>query len=336
MTLHPSLHLPEYMASQDTPVVPGTLGPAYVEIFGPIFWGFCVSLGLAGTSVSQAYLYFTRYNDKLSIRAATSVMIILDLLSTTLICQSVYYYILPHFGSLGPLGHVTGEINADCLISSAIAFISQMYFVYQLMIVPVKDRSMVAMILNILIVGFGVISLGAGIGCGIVMFEHPQFIFMNRIRAFSIVGGIHKASGAAADIVATVAMFMYLKSPDTGIPQGSSRVQSFVYFLVNRGLLVALAQFLTLVLLFSSTSRLYWVAVHINTTRLYANTFFAMLNARTPLELKHGLVVDVSRTRNRAVAPPQSPFEAAKFSEFGNDACGGVKMTATTIMMEDI
>ncbi|KAJ6523844.1 hypothetical protein B0H19DRAFT_1200996 [Mycena capillaripes] len=316
------------MASQDSPIVPGTLGPKYVQIFGPIFWGFCVSLVLGGTSISQAYLYFTRYNDKFSIRAATSLMLVLDLLSGALICQSVYYYILPHFGSLAPLDHVTDEINADCLISSAIAFISQMYFFYQLMIVPVKSRSMGALILNILIVVFSVISLGAGIGCAIVMFEHPQFIFMNRIHAFSVIGGIHKASGAAADVVATIAMFMYLKSPDTGIPQGSSRLQSFVYFLVNRGLVVALAQVMTLILLFASTTHLYWVAVHINTTRLYANTFFAMLNARTPLEVKQGLLIEMNVTKSGAGAP--MPSEATKFSKFGNDARGGIKM------MEDI
>jgi len=320
------------MASQDTPVVPGTLGPVYVQIFGPIFWGFCISLVLAGTSVSQAYLYFTRYNDKLSIRAATSLMLVLDLLSTALICQSVYYYILPHFGSLAPLDHVTDEINADCLISSAIAFISQMYFFYQLMIVPVKSRSMAALILNVLIVLFGFISLGSGIACAIVMFEHPKFIFMDRIQAFVIAGGVHKASGAAADVVATIAMFIYLKSPDTGIPQGSARLQSLIYFLVNRGLLVALAQVLTLILLFSPTSRLYWVAVHINTTRLYANTFFSMLNARTPLEVKHGLVIDVNCTRSGAVTQTQSHFELSKF---GNDVRGGGKMN-TTSSMEDI
>jgi len=325
------------MASQDTPVVPGTLGPTYVAIFGPIFWGFCISLVLAGTSVSQAYMYYTRYNDKLSIRVATALMLVLDLLSTALICQSVYYYILPHFGSLVPLDHVTGEINADCFIASAIAFISQMYFFYQLMIVPVKKRSMMALILNILIVVFGVISLGAGIGCATVMFQHSRFIFMNRIRIFSIVAGIHKASGAAADVVATIAMFMYLKSPDTGIPQGSSRLQYFVYFVVNRGLLVALAQTMTLILLFSSTNRLYWVAVHINTTRLYANTFFAMLNARTPLEVKHdhGLVIDVNCTRIGAVSETRSPFEGTKFSTFGNDVGVGVKMNTTTSMEDN-
>ncbi|KAJ6523839.1 hypothetical protein B0H19DRAFT_1200983 [Mycena capillaripes] len=315
------------MASQDPPIVPGTLGPEYVQIFGPIFWGFCVSLVLAGTSVSQAYFYFTRYNDKLSIRAAVLLTLFsINILLTPSIFQSVYYYILPHFGSLAPLDHVTNEINVDCLLSSAIAFISQMYFFYQLMIVPVESRSMAALIL---IVAFSVVSLGKYIQplrCAIVMFEHPQFIFANRIHAFSIIGGTHKASGAAADIVATVAMYIYLKSPGTGIPQGSSHLQSPIYFLVNRGLLIALAQVLTLILLFSSTSRLYWVTVHINTTRLYASTFFAMLNARTPLELKHGLPIEMNVTNRGSVAQTQFTFEATK------DVRGGVKMNTTAIM----
>ncbi|KAJ7810974.1 hypothetical protein B0H14DRAFT_3150949 [Mycena olivaceomarginata] len=224
------------MASQKTPSVPGDLGPTFVKIFGPVFWG---SLGLdlfspwtpsdplyvldslAGVSILQGYIYFTRYNDKLLIRAVAGLMLVLNLLSTALICQSVYYYILPDYGSLAPLGAVTSEMNVDCLISSAIAFISQMFFLYQLMVVG-KSRATAAPILNALIVVFGIISLGGGVGCVVVMFKHPQFIFMNRSHAFSILAGIHKAFGAAADVVATIAMFIFLKSADTGIHQTSS------------------------------------------------------------------------------------------------------------------
>ncbi|KAJ7743998.1 hypothetical protein B0H14DRAFT_3897606, partial [Mycena olivaceomarginata] len=281
------------MASQKTPSVPGDLGPTFVKIFGPVFWGFCVSLVLAGVSILQGYIYFTRYNDKLLIRAVAGLMLVLNLLSTALICQSVYYYILPDYGSLAPLGAVTSEMNVDCLISSAIAFISQMFFLYQLMVVG-KSRATAAPILNALIVVFGIISLGGGVGCVVVMFKHPQFIFMNRSHAFSILAGIHKAFGAAADVVATIAMFIFLKSADTGIRQTSSLLRFLMYLVLNRGLLVTLAQVLTLIVLFTSISHLYWVAVHINTTRLYVNTFFAMLNARTPPESNDGLHISMS------------------------------------------
>ncbi|KAJ7802599.1 hypothetical protein B0H14DRAFT_3154942, partial [Mycena olivaceomarginata] len=247
-------------------------------------------------------------------------MLVLNLLSTALICQSVYYYILPDYGSLAPLGAVTSEMNVDCLISSAIAFISQMFFLYQLMVgklIPEllsfartdplkvgKSRATAAPILNALIVVFGIISLGGGVGCVVVMFKHPQFIFMNRSHAFSILAGIHKAFGAAADVVATIAMFIFLKSADTGIRQTSSLLRSLMYLVLNRGLLVTLAQVLTLIVLFTSISHLYWVAVHINTTRLYVNTFFAMLNARTPPESNDGLHISMGggfTTRSGAV-----------------------------------
>ncbi|KAJ7302831.1 hypothetical protein DFH08DRAFT_977545 [Mycena albidolilacea] len=272
------------MASQKTPSVPGDLGPTFVKIFGPVFWGFCVSLVLAGVSILQGYIYFTRYNDKLLIRAVAGLMLVLNLLSTALICQSVYYYILPDYGSLAPLGAVTSEMNVDCLISSAIAFISQMFFLYQLM----------------------------------------------------ILAGIHKAFGAAADVVATIAMFIFLKSADTGIRQTSSLLRFLMYLVLNRGLLVTLAQVLTLIVLFTSISHLYWVAVHINTTRLYVNTFFAMLNARTPPESNDGLHISMRggfTTRSGAVAQIESSFEVAKVSEFGSDGCR-VKVHNTSTMAD--
>ncbi|KAF7364220.1 hypothetical protein MSAN_01081600 [Mycena sanguinolenta] len=96
--------------------------------------GFCVTLVLCGVSTLQGYHYFTRYNDKQSIRVLAGFILLLDFLSMALICQSVYYYMIPHYGSLAPLNAVTGELSAECLISAIITFISQMYFVYQLQI----------------------------------------------------------------------------------------------------------------------------------------------------------------------------------------------------------
>ncbi|KAJ6582388.1 hypothetical protein B0H19DRAFT_527220 [Mycena capillaripes] len=307
---------------------PSDVGPTFVGIFGPLFWAFCVSLVLSGVTVLQGYLYFTRYSDKLLIRTLAGLMLFLDLLSTCLLTQTMYYYILPHYGSLAPLGAVTGELDVDCLISSVIAFISQMYFVYQLIVV--KSRVRAALIMNVAIVVLGTISLGGGIGCVVIMFKYPHFIFMNRIRAFSIFAGIHKASGAAADVVATVAMLIFLKAADTGIRRTSSILRSLMYLVVNRGVLVTVAQVVTLIVLFASTSHLYWslssfplltgliilrVAVHINTTRLYANTFFAMLNARTPPDtnqVSHFSMSGLSAVRAVTTAQTDSSFEVRK------------------------
>ncbi|KAJ6458531.1 hypothetical protein C8R45DRAFT_1221592, partial [Mycena sanguinolenta] len=137
----------------------GNVAPAYVEIWGPVFWGFCATLVLCGVSTLQGYLYFTRYNDKQFIRVLAGLMLLLDFLSMALICQSVYYYMIPHYGSLAPLDAVTGELSVECLISAIITFISQMYFVYQLQIV--KSQARIASLMSLMTVLLGTISLGS-------------------------------------------------------------------------------------------------------------------------------------------------------------------------------
>ncbi|KAJ6458532.1 hypothetical protein C8R45DRAFT_1183546 [Mycena sanguinolenta] len=184
--------------------------------------------------------------------------------------------------------------------------------------------------------------LPAGIGCVAVMFIHPQSIFMNRSRSFIILAGINKAFGAGADAIATIAMCMFLKSADTGMNRRvstSSLLRSLMHLVINRGLLVTFGQTLMLILFFTSTGHLYWVAVHINTTKLYVNTFFAMLNARasildaySPHISKGGL----SSVRTETVVRRESSHEFQKFSgldidNFGMDA---IKVTTTSTVAE--
>ncbi|KAJ7351530.1 hypothetical protein DFH08DRAFT_860644 [Mycena albidolilacea] len=261
------------------------VGPTYAQIFGPVFWGFCCTLVLCGVSALQGYLYFTRYNDKLGVRSLAIFMILLDFLSMALICQSIYYYMLPHFGSFAPLSAVTNELVVECLIAAIITFASQMYFVYQLYMV--KSVGSTASVMNALVVVFSVAAFAGSLGCVVIMFQYPQSIFMNRNHYFAVLAGLAKGFGAAADIIATIAMCMFLKSADTGITRTSSILKSLMHLVINRGILVTATQILQLIFFFATANHLYWLAVHINTTKLYVNTFFGMLNARPSLQDRH-------------------------------------------------
>ncbi|KAJ7112111.1 hypothetical protein C8R44DRAFT_882515 [Mycena epipterygia] len=262
---------------------PSTLGgPSYAQIFGPVFWGFCLSLMLCGVSALQGYMYFSRYNDKLGVRLLAIMMLGLDFLSMALICQSMYYYMLPHYGSFAPLNAVTNELIVECLISAIITFTSQMYFSYQLYVV--KSPGNTAVVMNALVIMFGTIGLGGALGCVVLMFMHPHAVFMHRNHTFAILAGVAKGCDAAADIIATFAMCLFLKSAKTGISRTSSLLRSLMHLVIDRGLLVTAAQIILLITFFASSGHLYWLAVHINTTKLYVNTFFGMLNARTALQ----------------------------------------------------
>ncbi|KAF8186133.1 hypothetical protein K438DRAFT_1446181, partial [Mycena galopus ATCC 62051] len=88
-----------------------------------------------------------------------------------------------------------------------------------------------------------------------------------------VMAGIAKGFGAAADIMATISMCIFLKSVETGFRRTSSLLKSIMHLVINRGLLVTFAQILLLIVFFAFPEHLYWLAVHINTTKLYVNTF---------------------------------------------------------------
>jgi hypothetical protein len=94
-------------------------------------------------------------------------------------------------------------------------------------------------------------------------------------------------------------MCIFLTSARTGIPETNALLTKLMRFIIHRGALVTLFQTVLLITFYAMPDRLVWAAIHLNTTKLYATTFFAMLNGRQHLK------PNVSQCRD------MSTFEAA-------------------------
>ncbi|KAJ3863566.1 hypothetical protein EV359DRAFT_64694 [Lentinula novae-zelandiae] len=225
-------------------------------IFAPFFWGFFVSIFLGGITIVQAYMYFPHPSDRMCVQVIAAIMLILDLISSALVAQSLYYYLI----TLDPSAyHVTSFA---------------MYFVYQ--IYSVKRVGIFASTV------IGVLTLFA-------------VLTFDRNEDFAIFFGLAKGFGAVTDIMATLAMCTFLSNAKTGIRQTDNLIKSLIQYVVERGGVVTLIQTLLLITFYAAPTKLYWLAFHINVTKLYANTFFCMLNARKGLWEKHA-------ANNRATA----------------------------------
>ncbi|KAJ8519194.1 hypothetical protein ONZ45_g3844 [Pleurotus djamor] len=244
--------------------------------FGPLYFGTVVSLVLGGITVLQAYIYFPHPSDRTYIQLVAGAMAVFDFVSTCLVVQSVYYYMIPHFGSLDPLASITPELSAECLLSTIITLISQLYFVVQLHADSPKAV-------------FSVLAFVFGVACVATMYVFHHNVLGNRHSSFELFFGLAKGFGALTDIVATIAMCKLLSEANTGIRQTHGLLKSLIHFVVQRGVLVTLIQTLLLITFFTIPSNLTWLAFHVNVTKLYANTFFAMLNAREHLKARHAV-----------------------------------------------
>ncbi|KAJ4490691.1 hypothetical protein J3R30DRAFT_3694411 [Lentinula aciculospora] len=237
-------------------------------IFAPFFWGFFVSLFLGGITMVQAYMYFPHPTDRKSVQV-----------------------LIPHFGSTEPLRTITPELSAECLISGILTFTSQMYFVYQ--IHSVKRSGILAWTILGVLTLFSVLTFVGGVGCVATMYVFAYGVLADRSKDFSVFFGLAKGFGAVTDIMATIAMCIYLSNAKNGFSTRTDNlIKGLIQYIIERGAVVTLIQTLLLITFFAAPNNLYWLAFHINVTKLYANTFFCMLNARNNLLKKHARIDD--------------------------------------------
>ncbi|KAI0339701.1 hypothetical protein BDW22DRAFT_1431588 [Trametopsis cervina] len=257
-----------------------------VPTLGPLYWGFLCSLILMGINILQGYIYFPSH-DGPTIQTIAMSMIVLNVASSALVAQSVFYYLVPHFGSLLPLNAITNELSAECLISTLITLISQAYFVAQLYTVSKasKKHTIIPFIVGILAIGAFVF----GVACTTVMVIHKHSVLASRSTLFSVFFGLAKGFGALTDIVATIAMCLMLASARSGLANTNTVLRTLMQYIMQRGILVTLIQTLLLITFHAAPKHLYWLAFHVNVTKLYANTFFAMLNGRDRINQQRGI-----------------------------------------------
>ncbi|KAI0758588.1 hypothetical protein BC629DRAFT_1597899 [Irpex lacteus] len=241
----------------------------------------------------QGYIYFPS-NDRRLLQIIAVSMLVLNATSAALVAQSVFYYLVPHFGSLVPLNAITDELSAECLISTVITFISQvtslyncglvslglLYTMYLIYAVADSIDPTVAKVRNgsfIIPILVGTLSVAAAaevlVGCTTVMVVHKHSVLAARSEAFSVFFGLAKGFGALTDIIATIAMCSMLASARTGFDSTNSVIRALMHFIMQRGILVTLIQTLLLITFHAAPNHLYWLAFHVNVTKLYANTF---------------------------------------------------------------
>jgi len=219
--------------------------------------------------------------DKAWLRWTAGTMFAFEVISTALVIVAVFEYFVPHFGDVTHLWEITPALAVECIFSLFITFIAQFYFAYQ--IKKLKPPSLSSTILIWVLAIFATLSLLFGCLCSSMMFIHSDW----EKWAMTIQIGFIGSKGAAMlfDIISTVTMCIYLKRANPDVSSGIKRViQWLTWFCIQRGVLVTVVQSVLVIInpafINSTYWEMYWLTPHLLVTRLYVNTFFAMLNSR--------------------------------------------------------
>ncbi|KAF9029202.1 hypothetical protein BDP27DRAFT_1349770 [Rhodocollybia butyracea] len=257
---------------------------AIENVFNGLYYGFVVSTVLFGVTTVQAWIYVRTNQDSWLLRLLVGFLS-LDFVTTFLNSQTVYDLLLANFGNVIALVTTPLPFKMEILISFVVIFIVNMFFAYRIYLLRRIHKSVAFIVVSLIFV-LGVM----GLIFSVTFLTQPEISSMNdtKIRNPMVIS---LALSVVSDILSSIAISWSLHKSRTGFERSDSLVQKFFHFIVGRGLLLALNQITTLILL-SAQENLNWIPLHFILTRLYVITI-GLLNSRPGLKDDVGSIVTI-------------------------------------------
>ncbi|KZS92346.1 hypothetical protein SISNIDRAFT_496008 [Sistotremastrum niveocremeum HHB9708] len=246
--------------------------PKLDNTFGALLVGIIVAAFLEGVLTLQCYVYFTTFkNDRVYLKYLVFAVWVLDFIHFVVICRMQYHYVITNFGNLEALGVAHWTFDVAVLLTSVIAFIIQMYFVWRAWIFTK------APVLAAFIFLLSLLCLGTGLACSAETFLLVDFAKFIKYRWLV---GLWLGSSAACDVLVAGSLCYTLWNSRTGFRTTDGILTRLIVWTLNTGLLTSAIAIVDTVC-FTTMDNLIHFAFNVTLGKLYANMFVATLNQRT-------------------------------------------------------
>ncbi|EGO02119.1 hypothetical protein SERLA73DRAFT_159165 [Serpula lacrymans var. lacrymans S7.3] len=238
--------------------------------YAPLYWGFVCSTCFLGATVVQTYMYFSHTQDRWPMKILVLLLLTLDISSTVLIADTIYYLFVINFGDSSDFHMTSPPCAVEKGVSSILTSIKQTVLDYiDSRLANTYGSDFPRFVRNCCWHRLGTFS-----GIFLRLLTLDKYIFeaepiymlfvpytMSAGPPMEMMVVMEEGSEVIADLLITVTL-CYMLSPDrTGV-----RVRC-----VQIGVLVA---YLT------APYQLYWIPFHVCKIKLYTNTFRTRLNSR--------------------------------------------------------
>ncbi|KAJ6558369.1 hypothetical protein B0H19DRAFT_1150912 [Mycena capillaripes] len=253
------------------------------QLFATSFIGFAIATTLYGISVLQVYLYYRNYpSDHPLLKSTVALLWVLDTLCTIFVAHSLYTYFVLNFG-LNPTVDliIPWSFTSEKFLVTLITFIAQCF--YARIIWKISSNIIITASVSVL----AVVTFALGIVTTVHLFQNPLATAISA-RSFQILSGLVQGLAALNDVLITVCLCVWLYQQKAGTGGWQERhafgtdkiLDTLILYAVSRGVLVAVTQFMFLVLNLSLPHATYWMPFHQAVGKLYVNSVFATLNVR--------------------------------------------------------
>jgi len=269
--------------------------------YGAAFVGLIIGGILYGMTILQAVSYFRRYrNDQLWMKICVALLCLLDTLHMCFSVHMMYFYLINNFGTVTAVYEIIWSLKGLGTVQVLVIWLVQTLYltrIWKLSRKIVDARNISSVILAGLIVIL-ILAFGVGIMFIIKMDELRQGLSMAGFR-WAIFFGFSVTIAIDITIAATLSFLLYRSQ--TGIKRTDNILFTLIQYIVGTGVLTSAASITYIVLYVVKPDSLLYLAQEFSITRLYTNSFLAMMNARYGLRGQMSEPVDLEINMTNAI-----------------------------------
>ncbi|KII89434.1 hypothetical protein PLICRDRAFT_175611 [Plicaturopsis crispa FD-325 SS-3] len=278
---------------------------------GAAFIGVVVASVLFGITNLQAYMYYHGYRrDWIVYKIFVGILWALDTAHLSLISHAVYHYLVTGFGDVIGLAVIVWSFKLQIAINVGIICIVQTLYLVRVWKLGSHRNKVIPAIVGLAVAG----GYAIGVVLAYEVYQVHTFAELDRI-SWAVQASFAVSTGV--DLAIASSMLYYLRSSRSGFAVTNSRIGTLINYTLSSGLATSTCSTAALVIYIIMPDNLIFMAIEFLLTKLYINSFLAMLNARKGISRKGegSSVLSVS-------LPMQRPSMYA--TQAGNDALGPI------------
>ncbi|KAK7042654.1 hypothetical protein R3P38DRAFT_322697 [Favolaschia claudopus] len=245
--------------------------------------GVLISFMLLGVTVTQAYVYYSRFpDDSWKLKSLVAFVCICEFAQAVCISHALYKFTVVDYRNTDLItGRLPKSLDTAVFFAGLIEECVQGFFAYRILRISKRLLIPVAILIFAsvrLILSCVVFGITLRLGSLHSYYEHWSWLSLFLWSA-----------GAGNDIFTTVVLlYLLCNHRAVGQKRTVALVDKLIIWSIETGLLTSATQILLLILFITKKATMIWLAVFVVSSRLYANSLLASLNSRETLRAMNG------------------------------------------------
>ncbi|TCD65367.1 hypothetical protein EIP91_002765 [Steccherinum ochraceum] len=283
--------------------------PSIAEVQAGYFYTNIISMVLFGVSCAQAYIYaFNSQKDPLHVRLVAATVMFLELLHTALLVHNFYTVLITISGNPTAFDHIFWSTAISIVCEALLIVIVNGFYMRRVYILSNRNLFLLIVLAVLLFcrTAFTIASVT-------LMFVLEDWSKFRTDTGPKYTLGMSLGLLAANDFAMTVTLTFFLYRSRTGFKRTNHVLNTLIAYVVNTGCVTVICSVLVIVVFKALPQSMFFGGLVQLASKLYANSFFGMMNMRTLLR------PHLQATTNTASLFPSGVFQARSTNTDSSD-----------------